>query len=62
MDHVRRRRLARVALDCKLPVIFGVLTCENNEQAEARAGGKDGNKGFDAAVTAIEMINLMGAI
>ena len=38
-----------------VPVIFGVLTTDNWEQAEARAGGAAGNKGFDAAMTAIEM-------
>ncbi len=42
-----------------VPVIFGVLTCETLEQAINRAGGKAGNKGFEAAVTAIEMANLM---
>ena len=42
-----------------MPVIFGVLTCETLEQAINRAGGKAGNKGFEAAVTAIEMVNLM---
>jgi 6,7-dimethyl-8-ribityllumazine synthase len=41
------------------PVIFGVLTCEKWKQAVARAGGKAGNKGFDAAVTAVEMANLI---
>jgi 6,7-dimethyl-8-ribityllumazine synthase len=38
-----------------LPVAFGVLTTDNHEQAEARAGGQHGNKGYDAAMTAIEM-------
>ena len=42
-----------------MPVIFGVLTCDTLEQAINRAGGKAGNKGFEAAVTAIEMVNLM---
>jgi 6,7-dimethyl-8-ribityllumazine synthase len=42
-----------------VPVIFGVLTCDTMEQAVNRAGGKAGNKGFEAAVTAIEMANLM---
>jgi 6,7-dimethyl-8-ribityllumazine synthase len=40
-------------------VIFGVLTCETMEQAINRAGGKAGNKGAEAALTAIEMVNLM---
>jgi 6,7-dimethyl-8-ribityllumazine synthase len=42
-----------------VPVIFGVLTCETLEQAVNRAGGKSGNKGFEAAVTAVETANLM---
>jgi 6,7-dimethyl-8-ribityllumazine synthase len=49
------RGLQNVALDTGVPVIFGVLTTDNLEQAEARAGGAHGNKGFDAAMTAIEM-------
>jgi 6,7-dimethyl-8-ribityllumazine synthase len=51
--------IAKVSLDEELPVIFGVLTTENIEQAIERAGTKAGNKGFDAAVTAIEMANLL---
>ena len=42
-----------------LPVLFGVLTCDTDEQALDRAGGKAGNKGADAAMTAIEMANLL---
>jgi len=49
------RGLQQAGLDTGVPVIFGVLTTDNWEQAEARAGGADGNKGFDAAMTAIEM-------
>jgi 6,7-dimethyl-8-ribityllumazine synthase len=49
------RGLQQVALECNIPVAFGVLTTDNIEQAEARAGGKHGNKGYDAAMTAIEM-------
>jgi len=49
------RGLQRVALDTGVPVAFGVLTTDTMEQAEARAGGASGNKGFDAAMTAIEM-------
>lgn len=45
-----------------IPVIFGVLTCDNLEQAINRAGGKAGNKGYEAAVTAIEMVNLLKKI
>lgn len=49
----------RVALDYDIPVIFGVLTTENTEQALARAGGAQGHKGREAADAAIEMIALM---
>ncbi|MDP4179435.1 MAG: 6,7-dimethyl-8-ribityllumazine synthase [Bacillota bacterium] len=50
--------IANVSLDTEVPVIFGVLTTDSIEQAIERAGTKAGNKGYDAAVTAIEMINL----
>lgn len=50
--------VAQVSMDSKIPVIFGVLTTDNIEQAIERAGTKSGNKGWDAAVTAIEMVNL----
>ena len=49
------RGLMQVSLDTGVPVIFGVLTTDNLEQAEARAGGNAGNKGHDAALAAIEM-------
>ena len=51
--------VAQVTLQTGVPTIFGVLTTENIEQAIERAGTKAGNKGFDAAVTAIEMANLL---
>ena len=51
--------LAHVSMDTGVPVAFGVLTCNTLEQAIDRAGAKGGNKGFDAAMTAIEMANLM---
>lgn len=51
--------IAKVSLDTGLPVIFGVITAENLEQAIERAGTKDGNKGRDAALSAIEMANLL---
>ncbi len=51
--------IAKVSLDSGLPVIFGVLTTDTIEQAIERAGTKAGNKGYDAAVTAIEMANLL---
>lgn len=51
--------LARVAADTGVPVAFGVLTTENTEQAIDRAGGKAGNKGADAAASAIELVTLL---
>jgi 6,7-dimethyl-8-ribityllumazine synthase len=51
--------LAHVSLDRGLPVIFGVLTVDSIEQAIERAGTKAGNKGAEAALTAIEMVDLM---
>lgn len=51
--------IATVSLDSGVPVIFGVLTTDTIEQAIERAGTKAGNKGYDAAVTAIEMVNLL---
>jgi len=54
--------IAAVTLQTGVPVIFGVLTTENIEQAIERAGTKAGNKGYDAAVTAIEMANLLREI
>jgi len=50
--------IANVSLETGVPVIFGVLTTDTIEQAIERAGTKSGNKGYDAAVTAIEMVNL----
>lgn len=54
--------VAKVSLDAGLPVVFGVITADTIEQAVERAGTKDGNKGRDAAVTAIEMANLLTQI
>jgi 6,7-dimethyl-8-ribityllumazine synthase len=54
--------IAQVSLASGLPVSFGVLTTENIEQAVERAGTKAGNKGFDSAVSAIEMANLLKTI
>ena len=51
--------IATVGLNTGVPTIFGVLTTDNIEQAVERAGTKAGNKGYDAATTAIEMVNLM---
>jgi 6,7-dimethyl-8-ribityllumazine synthase len=54
--------VASVGLETGVPVIFGVLTTDTLEQAIERAGSKSGNKGWDAAVAAIEMANLMNAV
>jgi len=51
--------VAQISLKTNIPTIFGVLTTETIEQAIERAGTKAGNKGFDAAVSAIEMANLL---
>ncbi|MFC1935421.1 6,7-dimethyl-8-ribityllumazine synthase [Chloroflexota bacterium] len=64
-DHYRyiageaARGIAQVARETGVPVIFGVLTTDTEEQAIERAGGKEGNKGYDAALAAIEMANLL---
>jgi 6,7-dimethyl-8-ribityllumazine synthase len=54
--------VAAAAMESGVPVIFGVLTTDSIEQAIERAGSKSGNKGFDAAMAAIEMINLFKAM
>ncbi|MCR5213937.1 MAG: 6,7-dimethyl-8-ribityllumazine synthase [Eubacterium sp.] len=51
--------IAQVSLEFELPVMFGILTTDTIEQAVVRAGTKAGNKGYDCALGAIEMINLM---
>ena len=51
--------IASVAMETEIPVMFGIVTTENIEQAIERAGTKAGNKGYDCALGAIEMINLM---
>jgi 6,7-dimethyl-8-ribityllumazine synthase len=51
--------IAQAALQTGVPIIFGVLTCDSVDQALDRAGAKSGNKGFDAALAAIEMVNLL---
>jgi 6,7-dimethyl-8-ribityllumazine synthase len=61
-DYVARAAtdgITQAALTTGIPVIFGVLTCQTEELALDRAGGKEGNKGFDAALAAIEMVNLL---
>lgn len=54
--------IASVSLESGIPVLFGVLTTENIEQAIERAGTKAGNKGYDCALSAVEMVNLIREI
>ena len=54
--------IAAVSLKSGVPIMFGVLTCDNLEQAIERAGSKVGNKGFEAAVSAIETINVIKSL
>jgi 6,7-dimethyl-8-ribityllumazine synthase len=56
------RGIGRVAFATGVPISFGVLTTDTPKQALDRAGGEVGNKGWDAALSAIEMVNLVGAI
>jgi 6,7-dimethyl-8-ribityllumazine synthase len=56
------RGIGQINYDCGVPAIFGVLTCESLEQAAERAGTKMGNAGSDAAVTAMEMVNVLEQI
>ena len=56
------RGLANASADLETPIGFGVLTCDTDEQAEARAGGEHGNKGFDAAIATLEMIDLLNRL
>ena len=56
------RGIGKIALDTGLPVIHGIITADTLEQAIQRAGTKEGNKGFAAAISAIEMVNLVKAI
>jgi 6,7-dimethyl-8-ribityllumazine synthase len=56
------RGLADVSADSETPIGFGVLTCDTDEQAEARAGGEHGNKGWDAAIATLEMIDLLSRL
>jgi 6,7-dimethyl-8-ribityllumazine synthase len=54
--------VSRAALDTGVPVIFGVLTTDTLEQALERSGSKAGNKGFEAAMAALEMASLLGTL
>jgi 6,7-dimethyl-8-ribityllumazine synthase len=56
------RGLAAASADTDTPIGFGVLTCDTDEQAEERAGGAHGNKGFDAAVATLEMVDLLNRL
>ncbi len=63
--HIARQAAAgiqRAALDSGVPCIFGVLTCDSEEQALERSGGKRGNKGFEAVESAIQMANLLRSL
>lgn len=51
--------ISRVSREHRIPVGFGLLTCDTSSQAEERAGGKAGNKGWDAALAALEMVDLL---
>jgi 6,7-dimethyl-8-ribityllumazine synthase len=57
--HAATDGILRAGLDSGVPVIFGVLTCDTEEQALARAGGSEGNKGADAAQAALDMVALL---
>ena len=54
--------IAQVSLSTGVPVLFGIVTTENIEQAIARAGSKAGSKGYDCALSAVEMVNLVAQI
>ena len=56
------RGLMNASLETGVPIVFGVLTTDNKEQAFDRAGGAEGNKGAEAAATAIEMVTLLRAV
>ena len=56
------RGLADASAELETPIGFGVLTCDTDEQAEARAGGAHGNKGFDAALATLEMMDLLNRL
>lgn len=59
INHSVAQGLGRIALETGVPVLFGVLTCRTMEQALDRAGGKAGNKGAEAALAAIETVNVL---
>jgi 6,7-dimethyl-8-ribityllumazine synthase len=59
INHQMAAGIMRAGIESGIPVLFGVLTCSSMEQALDRAGGKVGNKGADAALSAIEMVNVL---
>lgn len=64
-QHINRAvslAIMKIGLKHRLPVIFGLLTCDNLEQAIHRAGGQQGNKGIECAEAALRMVNLLGEI
>ena len=54
--------VAHVGMETGLPVLYGIITTENIEQAIERAGSKAGNKGYDCALSAIEMVNMLASL
>ena len=54
--------ILRVSMDTGVPCIFGVLTCETDDQAMDRAGGSQGNKGYDSVATAVDVVNTLRSI
>ena len=62
LSHQVTLELSRVAVDAQMPIAFGVLTCDTYEQAEARSSPREGNKGAEAALAAVEMANLWRAL
>ena len=54
--------IAQTSLSTGVPILFGIVTTENIEQAISRAGSKSGNKGYDCALSAIEMVNLLSQL
>lgn len=62
INHSVADAIMQASLATKVPVTFGILTCQSLEQALNRAGGKAGNKGVEAALAAIEMVNLLAQI
>ncbi len=62
INHAMAQGLMQASQRTGVPILFGVLTCENLDQALNRAGGKVGNKGTEAALAAIEMVNLLREI